>query len=400
MLKKIFKFIKGYVIIEITGNNKERFVNMCLNNFLNIYDVVPIEDGLVMKTDRSSFFSMRRLVKKCGVRVRIVRKCGAMHTLRLYHRRYGFFAAGAAVAMFLFFLPQYVLCVEIDGEYNADESEIRQVLREHGVYPGARKKNIDDLSEIKDAIVFDIDGINWAWLYDEGARMRLQIQESSPKPKVNDKSTPMDIVAAHDGFVTRADVYRGERHVSIGTSVAAGDTLVSGKVAVFPLGAEERYMYVHSAAKVIADTVRTESGKFSTTETLRIRTGRARALLTLSIFGRDIDLFRRVGYADYDENKIRHDLDIPVIGYSGLSLTVTTAREIRQVQRELTEDEVLARASEVLEERICKKLGARAVRTDEELAFAKNGDVYSVELRMHLKENIGIEVPLNEELSG
>lgn len=400
MLKKIFKFIKGYVIIEVTGNNKERFVNMCLNNFLNIYDVVPVGDGLVMKTDRSSFYSMRRLVRKSGVSVRIIGKCGAMHTLRLYHRRYGFFAAGAAVAVFLFLLPQYVLCVEIDGEYNADESEIREVLREHGVYPGAKKKNIDDLSEIKNAIVFGVDGINWAWLYDEGARMRLQIQESSPKPELQDKTVPTDIVAAYDGFVTSADVYRGERRVSAGTSVAAGDMLVSGKVAVFPAGAEERYMYVHSAAKVVADTVRMESGEFSALETLRIKTGRARTLLTLHIFGKDIDLFRSVGYAEFDEEKVRHDLDIPVIGYSGLSLTVTTAREIRQAQRELTEDEVLLRASEALEKRICKKLGAGAVKTDEELAYSKDGDTYSVELRMHLKENIGIEVPLKEELSG
>lgn len=398
MLKKIFKFLKGYVIIEVTGKNKERFVNMCLNNLLNIYDVTPSEDGLLMKTDRTGFFSMHRLVRKSGVKVKIVEKRGAMHTLRLYHRRYGFFAAGAAVAVLLFLLPQYVLMVEVDGAYNTDENEIRAVLKDHGVYPGARKKRIDDLSEIKNSVVFGIDGISWAWLYDEGARMRLQIQESSPRPEVRDKSVPTDIVAAYDGFVTSADVYRGERHVSVGTSVAAGDTLVSGRVAVFPVGAEERYMYVHSAAKIIADTVRTESGEFSAVETLRIRTGRARTLLTLHAFGRDLDLFRSVGYDEFDTDQTRHDLDIPLIGYCGLSLTVTTAHEVRLTERELAGDEVLVRATEQLEERICKKLGAGAVRTDEELAYARNGNTYSVELRMHLKENIGIEVPLKEGL--
>ena len=41
MLKKIFKFPSGYVIIEIVGKNKEKFINMCLaNNFL-IWDVLP-----------------------------------------------------------------------------------------------------------------------------------------------------------------------------------------------------------------------------------------------------------------------------------------------------------------------------------------------------------------------
>lgn len=400
MLKKIFKFLKGYVIIEVTGKNKERFINMCLNNFLDISDVTPYGGGLVLKTDTAGFLSMRRLVKKSGVRVRILKKCGAKYTLRLYHRRYGFFAAGALVSVVLFMLPQYVLQVDIDGAYNADESEIRAVLREHGVYTGAKKSGIDDLSEIKNAIVFGIDGISWAWLYDEGARMRLEIQESVPKPKVRDKTVPTNVIAAYDGIVTRADVYRGERRVSTGNTVAAGDTLVSGKVAVFPEGAEEKYIYVHSAAMIVADTVRMEGGRFSGTETLRITTGRARTYLTLHLFGRDIDLYRGFGFEDFDLQKSRHDLDIPVIGYSGLSFTVTTAREVKTAVHELTDDEVLKRATEELEERICRKLGTGAVRESEEIAYDKNGDTYNVELRMHLKENIGIEVPLGDELSG
>lgn len=397
MLKKIFKFIKGYVIIEVTGKNKERFINMCLNNFLDISDVIPCGDGLVLKTDRSGFLSMRRLAKKSGVRVRILEKRGVKYTLRRYHRRYGFFAAGAAVSVFLFLLPQYVLQVEIDGAYNADENEIRAVLREHGVYTGAKKSGIDDLSEIKNAVVFGIDGISWAWLYDEGARMRLEIQESVPKPKVRDKTVPTDVIAAYDGVVTRADIYRGERRVGAGNTVAAGDTLVSGKVAVFPEGAEEKYIYVHSSARIIADTVRMESGRFSGTETLRIATGRARTYLTLHVFGRDIDLYRGFGFEDCDLHKSRYDIDIPVIGYSGLSATLTTAREVKTVERDLTDDEVLERAAEELEERICKRLGAGAVRESEELAYDKNGDTYDVELRMHLKENIGIEVPLRSD---
>ena len=398
MLKKIFKFVKGYVIIEVTGKNKERFINMCLNNFLDISDVTPYGDGLVMRIDTAGFLSMRRLVKKSGVRVRILKKCGVRYTLRRYHRRYGFFAAGAVVSVFLFLLPQYVLRVEIDGAYNADESEIRAVLREHGVYTGAKKSGIDDLSEIKNAIVFGIDGISWAWLYDEGARMRLEIQESVPKPEVRDKTAPTDVIAAYDGVVTEADVYRGERRVSVGSAVAAGDTLVSGKVAVFPEGAEEKYIYVHAAARIAANTVRIESGRFCGTEMLRIATGRARTYLTLHLFGRDIDLYRGIGFEDCDLQKSRHDLDIPIIGYSGLSVTVTTAREVKTVRRELTDEETLERATEALEERICKKLGAGAVRESEELAYDKNGDTYNVELRMHLKENIGIEVPLKDEL--
>ena len=87
MLKKIFKFVKGYVIIEITGKNKERFINMCLHNNLGIYDILPSGDGIIMKADCADFFLMRRLVRKCRTRVRIVSKHGLRRHLLRYRRR-------------------------------------------------------------------------------------------------------------------------------------------------------------------------------------------------------------------------------------------------------------------------------------------------------------------------
>ena len=121
--------------------------------------------------------------------------------------------------------------MEINGTYDADPAEIEAVLREHGVYVGAPKKGIDDLSEIKNDAVHRIDGINWAWLYIEGAKARFEVQEITPAPEVADLETPTDIIAACDGVVRSAVVKRGERHVNSNMTVTAGQKLVSGKVA-------------------------------------------------------------------------------------------------------------------------------------------------------------------------
>ena len=386
MLKKIFKFINGYVIIEISGKNKERFINMCLYNMLGIYDVIPYGDKLRLKTNTADFKSMRRLVRKSGVRLRIVSKHGLRRHLYRYRHRYGFALSGLAVCIFFLLLPQYILCVEIDGAYNADSGAIMDILREHGVYTGARKSGIDDLTEIKNAVVFGVDGVNWAWLYDEGARMRLQIQESKPVPKMRTEKEPTDIIAACDGWVTSADIYHGERRVNAGMAVTAGQTLVSGKVAVFKEGYPEKYIYVHSDAKIIADTIRAAEGSFKNTETLRIKTGETKKRFTVTLFGRDFNLYRDIscGFKDYDLADNRKHLDIPVIGYTGISITTHEVAEINEVTRGL------------LEEKICRKLGTGAVKTDEKLSYKENKNGFRVELRMYLKENIGIEIPIEE----
>lgn len=398
MLKKIFQFVFGYVIIKIVGKNKERFIDMCLYNGLNVWEVIPSDGGLSCRTDRRSFAAMRRLVRKSGVRLSIAEKRGLRRVLHRYRRRWGFALSGLLVCIFFLMLPQYILCIEIDGVYGADRGRIEAVLREHGVYIGAKKSGMDDLSEIKNAIIFEVPGINWAWLYDEGARMRLRVQESVPAPAVRDKRTPTDIVAACDGWVTRADVFSGERRVGVGTAVSAGETLVSGKVAVYPEGEPERYMYVHSDAVIMADTIRAETGEFRDAETLRIKTGRGKRNIALHILGRELRLFRDPtgGYADHDIKETVYDLDMP-IGYSGLSLAVYAIDEVKETERRLTRDEVLDRARETLEERICKRLGAGAIKQREELSYTEHDGVYTVELKMYLKENIGVEIPMSEQ---
>ncbi|MDD6762645.1 MAG: sporulation protein YqfD [Clostridiales bacterium] len=398
MFKKIFKFITGYVIIEITGKNKEKFISMCLHNFMRIDNIVPEGDGFLLRMEIRDFLRIPRLVYKCGVRVRIISKHGLGQWLRGYRFRYGFVVSGLTVCIFFLIIPHYIWCVEIDGAYSADTERITEILREHGVYVGARKSGIDELDEIKTAIIYGVDGVNWAWLYTEGARARLQIQEETPKPAVADKITPTDIIAACDGYIERADVLSGERRVNKGMTVSAGDILVSGKMSVYMDGYPEKYMYVHSKADIEAETVRHESGIFGTEETLRIKTGRQKTQLSLSLFGRRVDLFldEKGGFEDCDDVSRTYDWNIPFLGYSGISLTVHKIYEINETRHELSEREVLNRAREQLEERICKKLGAGAVKQNEQLTYNVSGGKYMVELRMRFKENIGMEVPAEE----
>lgn len=399
MFKKIFKFVKGYVIIEISGKNKERFINMCLHNGIDAYDIAPCDAGLRLKTDYSGFVRMRRLVRKSRIRVKIVSKRGMRRSLYLYRRRFGFVISGILVCIFFLLLPQYILCVEIDGAYNSDKEEIYRVLKEHGVYVGAKKSGMDDLSEIKNAVVFGVDGINWAWLYNEGARMRLEIQEYAAAPKVKDKTEPVDIIAACDGWIRRVDVFRGERQVSKGTAVSAGQVLVSGKVGVYREGMEEKYIYVHSDADIVADTIRTEKARFSATETLRVKTGNSKRVICVDWFGKKLNLFRDIscGYTDYDVTEQRHNFDLPVVGYSGIALISYSIDEVNEVKHKLSRDEILDRAKENLEEKICRNLGSGAVKLSEELNCSESGDGFDVELKMYLQEHIGVEVPRKGE---
>lgn len=398
MLKKIFKFAKGYVIIEISGRNKERFVSDCVGEWIGIFDVIPSDGGLYASVSVSDFKFLRPFARRHKVKVKIISRHGIPSLMHRYRRRYAFFFMSAAVCIFFCIVPHYIWCVEIDGIYYADKEQVYEILRKHGVYAGAKKNGIDDLGEIKNSIIFGVDEINWAWLYLDGGKATLRVQERNFPTLAEDETMPTDIIASADGFIKKADILKGERRANEGMSVCKGDKLVSGKVAVFRDDQAEKYIYVNSEAVIIADTIRKAKGVFSSKETLRIRTGENKKRIELKWRNKKLNLYRDLscGYDEYDVKSVKYDIELPFFGYTGLSVILNDVYEVNITTHKLKKEEVLERAKEALEEKICRRLGTGAVREKQEITYNVIGDSYEVVLQMHLKENIGMEVPAEE----
>lgn len=398
MLKKIFKFRSGYVIIKVVGKNKERFVNLCLENGFDICDVKPEGDGFVLAVSDLDFMNLKHIVRESGVKIRILEKHGVRRFIRKNRRRVMLPVGAVLVVLFFAFMPKYIWCVEVEGAKNADTEKIMRILADKNVYPGAKKKDIADLGEIKNAVVFGVDGINWAWLYVDGAKARLCVSEGSAAPVLTDKTAPATIIAANDGYVRIAEVKRGERRVTAGDSVSRGDVLVSGKVSVSIEGETEKYTYVNSEARIIADTVRVETGTFSTEEILRKKTGNTKKRIAFTVFGREYFPFGKADevYKKSDISAKNYDVSLPFVGYLGFGMSIYEACEVEEYRHKLDKDEVLSRAAERLEEKICKTLGNEAERTSEKLTYTVDGDEYTVTLRMNFRENIGIKIPQEE----
>ncbi len=393
MFKKIFKFLKGYVIIEIVGKNRERFVNMCLDYGIVPQNCNPKGDGIVMDMAIGDFKCIRPLVRQCRVRVTILKKCGLGIYIREHKKRAGFLVAGVIATMFVIISNQYIWCVEITGIKQTDKAVVTELLQKNGVYVGARKDKIADLRELKNSIIYGVDTINWAWLYMEGSKAELQVQEAVMPPEVVDKVTATDIIAIADGYVREATIKRGERRVNKGMNVTKGEVLISGKVPVFVEGTEERYDYVNAHGTIVADTIRQDTARFSKKEILRVPTGNKKTRWCLELFGKayrgDYDKY----YENYHTEEERYDLSLPFIGYTGISLGKDTIYEVREVTDYLMPEEILFRAKEKLEERIMKGVGVGARKLDDALTYTIEDDTYLVTLKMYLRENIGMEIP-------
>ena len=52
MFEKLFRYYKGYVCIEIEGDDTERFLNLVMARSINIWDVVKASDSTYFSNNR------------------------------------------------------------------------------------------------------------------------------------------------------------------------------------------------------------------------------------------------------------------------------------------------------------------------------------------------------------
>ena len=399
MLNKFFNFLKGYVIIEITGQNPERFINICLRRGIDVRGVKRRGNALVTRVWADDFKRLRAIRQKTRVRIRILKKRGVRYFIKRYKKRVVFVICAILTAVAVHESAAHIWAVEINGVKDADITVIADLLAENGIYPGADKRDLMPTGDIKNDVISRYPEISWLWVYMEGSKARVEVFERRTPPRMVDKDTPCDIVSTAEGVVKQVIVKSGNPTVSAGDAVTFGDKLISGRVRAFQEGEEERYLYVHSLGTVTAYTIRTAECEAPLYDEIREPTGRKKRYITLEIFGKAYNLFREktADYADYDVKTDCYELNLPMFGYTGLSMTVEKHIEVTPVRQPVSEELAAQRAQDALEEEIAKTLTPLAQKTDERLEYeAVNDDMIRVKCTMSFIENIGTEELIKE----
>lgn len=397
MFKKFFKFLYGYVIIEICGKGAERFLNICLRRGIPVWDAVPTENGVRASVARRDFKLLREVSRKCRVQTKIREKHGFLHMVRLYRHRKALLAAVIVCAALCVLSTRFIWLVEINGVENSDIAGITETLEKMGVRSGALKSRIPDGMDLKRAIISDNEHIAWAWVYIEGAKARVEIYEQIIPPVIIDKDKPCDIVAACDGSITRMIVKNGAEILSEGDVVSAGEVIVSGKVPTYKEGQNEEYIYVHSMAEVNAYTSHKRTDDYKLYYESRTPTGKRRKRRSIEIFGKLYTLpMRNVPYENYDVSEKRSELHIPFFGYSGIALDTVSYDEVTVNQEPISVETAVEFAKNDLEEKIAKELTTGSRLQNENIEYVQtDNETISVTLEMNFIENIAVEQPLD-----
>ena len=232
MLEKFFLYIQGYLILELCGDEKERFINLCKNKGIEILQLYLIEETWYCKIRSKDFKKMKCFTKKTGCFCKIKRKIGFPFFLRGLKKR-----KGIVIGSILFFLVLQqcsgrIWHISVEGGFLHTREQMLQVMQtELGVYGGVLSEQVDCF-EVEKRLRLDYNEIGWISVEKKGCCLFVRLNESTMPEEAEKREVPSHIVADRDGIVRKLEVRKGVPMVKTGDRVKKGDILISGIVSI------------------------------------------------------------------------------------------------------------------------------------------------------------------------
>lgn len=337
-----FKYLKGYLRIKVWGFSPERFMNLCSNRGILLWEIVRDEDTYYMNISINGFYKLRPIVKKTGTKVAILEKYGLPFFLPLLQKRKIFLAGMLLSVAFWMWSSLYVWDIEISGNYQITQDVFESFLKEQQVKVGMRKSGLD-IEELEKEIRREFPQVTWTSARLTGTRLQIAVKENDA-PMIEDaleeEETGKDLVSQYQGTIVSMIVRNGVPMAAIGDTVEKGTLLVDGKVPVYNEdGTVREYQLVNADADIVIEHTRTFRGTLPFDYIKKEYTGRIRKRYFLKVGEKEWKIPQERPFLIYDsvikESRplLFQKLSIPV--YFGS----VTHREYQNVEYEYTLEE-------------------------------------------------------------
>lgn len=245
-LQKTYKFAVGYIEIQIEGYFVERFINLCLNRNIEIWDVKKKYDGIMtLKIKEIDHKKIDEIAAITRSKVTVIKSVGVPHIAKTYNKRKIFILVCAIALVFIYLCSLRIWQIDITGDFSIPIEEIEKELEIENVHIGMKKNDLD-FDTIKSNIYMRRNDILWMGFSIKGVKAVVEVVERSKIVEDVLKDKPCDIVADRDGVIEKINVRDGMKAKNVGDVIFKGDILVSGVVT--SEYSEDRY--VHSNADI------------------------------------------------------------------------------------------------------------------------------------------------------
>ena len=330
LIKIIFNYIIGYIRISIEGYYIERFINICRNEKITIWNLkrdknVKLELNIGIKDLKR----VAKIAKQTKCKMKITRKKGLPFIFNKYKKRKLFFVFLIVIIIILAISSNFIWNIQIIEEDKQDMKNLYQDVIDSGLAIGTMKSKINT-KDIINKIRLKRDDIAWIGIELKGTNAIVRAVKATAKPNIVNDEDYCNIVSDKQGIINKISAQNGTIAVKVGDTVNVGTTLINGWME----GKYTGIRYVHAKGEIQAKVWHTKSKKIQYNTTERTQTGNTENKYQIKINNFEINLSKRLSkFKIYDtiveENKFKIFSDF----YLPISLIKTTNKEVKEKQK-------------------------------------------------------------------
>lgn len=394
MMKQVVNLLKGQVTGRVESGFPERVLNLCAEYGIRFWDLRwESAVAFTFTLTRRDWKRLRKLSRRLDCDLTAAGWRGVPFFLGRLRRRYALWITLALCGLALFLGSFFIWDFEVEGNREVSEQAILQALDKYGVRFGTFGYAVDSF-ELRNYMLLEIPELSYIAVNVKGCRAYVQVRERVEAPEIISKRQSGNTVAAKDALVTAVEPWDGEKQVLPGTTVRAGQLLISGVVENDYAGVRYlrgmgrvygRTWYTLRCQVPLVAAEKRYSGEEMVRRALLIGKKRVNLYFGSSISGDTYDTI-----INWEKCVLPGDVALPV------TVVTETLRAFEAVERRRSEEEALRLGETVLEERLAGLLEEGTVLS-RELTGEIAGDTLLVTLCAECEEQIGKFVAIPKE---
>lgn len=385
-IKILLNYILGYVRITVEGYYIERFINICRNNKIIIWNLKMDKSvRLNLNIGIKDFKEIKKIAKKTKCKVKIIKKKGLPFLFNRYKKRKIFFGFLLLILILIGISSNFIWNIEIKIENAEQLDNIYEDITSAGLETGKMKNKINT-KEIINQIRLKRNDIAWMGIELKGTNAIVKLVKAESKPDIVDEEDYCNIVSDKVGVITKINAKNGTLAVNVGDTVNVGTVLINGWME----GKYTGIRYVHAQGDIEAKVWYTKSTKILYNTTERSETGNIENKYKIKFNNFEINLSKRVSkFKIYDTIDAEKKFKLFSDFYLPITLIKTTNKEEKEETKNYDFEQAKNLGVQQLEEELNKNI------TDSNKIVNKNINTYEKEdglevvVTYEVLENIG-----------
>ena len=215
------------IIIKVKDNTK-RFINKCVQNNINIYNIEYYKDYLLATINEADLKQIKKL--NYYSKIKVYKVLGKKRVIKNIKDNLYNILLLIAFLLLIYLISNVIIEIEIKHESKTMIKRIDELLKEKNIKTFTLYKSNNELNKISDEIMQENrEFIDFISITRTGMKYIVNIEERIIKDKEEEKER-CHIIAKKEGVITKIDAKKGITLVEEGSLVKKGDILISGEI--------------------------------------------------------------------------------------------------------------------------------------------------------------------------